>query len=122
MGWRVRWVSSLHTDFNRDYQVSFTPDELATGQVYYNYARGPFGVSEAPGFSVFFKDPDGAIYHTYSCYSRGLDMLNGAYHLLDLVPKGRDEAGLSYTMEWLERHDEYARAGTVDASGLKRPR
>jgi predicted dithiol-disulfide oxidoreductase (DUF899 family) len=107
MGWGVKWVSSLHTDFNRDYHVTFTPEELATRQVYYNYARQPFSAPEAPGFSVFFKDSDGAIYHTYSCYSRGLDMLNGAYHLLDLVPKGRDEAGLSYSMEWLRWHDRY---------------
>lgn len=122
MGWSVKWVSSLQTDFNRDYQVTFTPEDLAAGQVYYNYTRQSFPAPEAPGVSVFFKDPDGAVYHTYSCYSRGLDMLNGAYHLLDLVPKGRDEAGLSYSMEWLQRHDEYSRVGTVNASGLKRPR
>jgi len=121
MGWSVKWLSSLHTDFNRDYHVTFTPEDLATGQVYYNYARRSFPSPEAPGLSVFFKDTDGAVYHTYSCYSRGLDMLNGAYHLLDLVPKGRDEAGLSYSMEWLRRHDEYER-GTVNVSGLKRPR
>jgi predicted dithiol-disulfide oxidoreductase (DUF899 family) len=122
MGWSVKWVSSLQTDFNRDYQVTFTPEDLAAGQVYYNYTRQSFPAPEAPGVSVFFKESDGAVYHTYSCYSRGLDMLNGAYHLLDLVPKGRDEAGLSYSMEWLQRHDEYARVGSVNASGLKRPR
>jgi predicted dithiol-disulfide oxidoreductase (DUF899 family) len=107
MGWRVKWVSSLHTDFNRDYHVSFTPDEMAQGQAYYNYAVGPFPAPEGPGISVFLRDTDGAIYHTYSCYARGLDMVNGAYHLLDLVPKGRDEAGLAYTMEWLRHHDRY---------------
>jgi predicted dithiol-disulfide oxidoreductase (DUF899 family) len=117
MGWGVKWVSSLHTDFNRDYHVTFTPEELATKQVYYNYARGPFPAPEAPGLSVFYKDPDGAIYHTYSCYARGLDMLNGAYHLLDLVPKGRDEAGLSYSMEWLRHHDRYENQ-PVRAAGL----
>jgi predicted dithiol-disulfide oxidoreductase (DUF899 family) len=120
MGWSVKWVSSLHTDFNRDYHVTFTPEEQASGQVYYNYARGAFPSPEAPGFSVFYKDTDGAVYHTYSCYSRGLDMLNGAYHLLDLVPKGRDEAGLSYGMEWLQRHDEYDdRRARVTGLGIK---
>ncbi len=107
MGWSLKWVSSLHTDFNLDYHVTFMPEEQASGQVYYNYVRGVFPSSEAPGFSVFYKDADGGVYHTYSCYSRGLDILNGAYHLLDLVPKGRDEAGLSYGMEWLQRHDQY---------------
>lgn len=107
MGWRVKWVSSLHTDFNRDYHVSFRPEELERAQAYYNYETRSFPVPEAPGLSVFAKDADGAIYHTYSCYARGLDMLNGAYHLLDLVPKGRDEAGLSSTMAWLRHHDRY---------------
>jgi predicted dithiol-disulfide oxidoreductase (DUF899 family) len=107
MGWGLEWVSSEHTDFNRDYHVSFTPQEVESGQAYYNYRVGPFGAPEAPGISVFYRDADGAIYHTYSCYARGLDMLNGAYHLLDLVPKGRDEAGLSYSMEWLRHHDRY---------------
>jgi predicted dithiol-disulfide oxidoreductase (DUF899 family) len=107
MGWRVKWVSSLHTDFNRDYHVSFTPEELTGGQAYYNYAKGSFPVAEAPGISVFAKDADGTIYHTYSCYARGLDMVNGAYHLMDLLPKGRDEEGLTYSMEWLRHHDRY---------------
>jgi predicted dithiol-disulfide oxidoreductase (DUF899 family) len=107
MGWSIKWVSSLHTDFNRDYHVTFTPEERETGQAYYNYAVGPFPAPEAPGVSVFHQDADGAIYHTYSCYSRGLDVLNGAYHLLDLVPKGRDEAGLAYSMAWLRHHDRY---------------
>jgi len=107
MGWRVKWVSSLRTTFNRDYHVSFTPEERETRQAYYNYATGSFPAPEAPGVSVFHKDADSAIYHTYSCYSRGLDTLNGAYQLLDLVPKGRDEGGLSYTMEWLRHHDRY---------------
>lgn len=121
MGWRVKWVSSLHTDFNRDYHVTFMPEELEKGQAYYNYATGPFPVAEGPGISVFHKDADGTVYHTYSCYSRGLDMLNGAYHLLDLVPKGRDEAGQSYTMEWLRHHDRYEDRPVIVASGLSRP-
>ncbi len=121
MGWSVRWVSSLRNDFNRDYHVSFTPEELERGQAYYNYANGSFPVPEAPGISVFYKEADGAIYHTYSCYARGLDMLNGAYHLLDLVPRGRDEAGLSHSMEWLRHHDRYEDRPLIPARGLSRP-
>ena len=121
MGWRVKWVSSLHTTFNRDYHVSFTAEERETRQAYYNYATGSFPAPEAPGVSVFHKDGDGAIYHTYSCYSRGLDTLNGTYQLLDLVPKGRDEAGLSYTMEWLRHHDRYDERPVIPVRGLSRP-
>jgi predicted dithiol-disulfide oxidoreductase (DUF899 family) len=107
MGWSFKWVSSAGTDFNRDYHVQHTAEELAKKEAYYNYNRQrPYG-SEAPGISVFYRDTDGAIYHTYSCYARGLDMLNGAYHLLDLVPKGRDEAKLPSHSDWLRRHDEY---------------
>jgi predicted dithiol-disulfide oxidoreductase (DUF899 family) len=105
MGWSFKWVSSLGNDFNRDYHVSFTPEEKDTA--YYNFERRGFSSSEAPGISVFFKDEDGNVFHTYSCYARGLDMLNGAYHHLDLVPKGRDEQGLPYPMSWVRRHDKY---------------
>jgi predicted dithiol-disulfide oxidoreductase (DUF899 family) len=108
MGWSFPWVSSFGSDFNFDYQVSFAPQQLAAGEAYHNYETRPNTMSELAGFSVFFKDEAGAIFHTYSTYSRGLDMLNGAYHILDLVPKGRDEAGLKSTMEWLRRHDQYA--------------
>ncbi len=107
MGWSFKWVSSSENDFNRDYHVSHTPQELARGDAYYNYTRQKPYASEAPGISVFFKDATGAVFHTYSCYARGLDMLNGAYHLLDLVPKGRDEASLPFHSAWLRRHDEY---------------
>jgi len=107
MGWTFKWVSSFGNDFNRDYHVSFTPEELAKGEVYYNYQMGKFGREEAPGMSVFYKNPDGAIFHTYSCYARGLDMLNGAYHHLDITPKGRDEADLSYPQAWVRHHDRY---------------
>jgi predicted dithiol-disulfide oxidoreductase (DUF899 family) len=107
MGWSFKWVSSFGNDFNRDYHVSFTPEEQEKGEVYYNYKMGrPFS-SEGPGVSVFSKDESGNIFHTYSCYARGLDMLNGAYHSLDLVPKGRDEAGLSSPQAWVRRHDQY---------------
>jgi predicted dithiol-disulfide oxidoreductase (DUF899 family) len=105
MGWSFEWVSSLGNSFNRDYAVSF-PDAQAREGNNYNFATIRFDGEEAPGLSVFARE-GGDIFHTYSTYSRGLDMLNGAYHLLDLVPKGRDEAGLPYGMEWLRRHDEY---------------
>jgi predicted dithiol-disulfide oxidoreductase (DUF899 family) len=107
MGWRFKWVSSLGSDFNQDYHVSFDADEQAKGEIYYNYRNTTFPSSEAPGLSIFRKDESGAIFHTYSTYARGLDILIGAYNLLDLVPKGRDEADLPFTMEWLRRHDQY---------------
>jgi predicted dithiol-disulfide oxidoreductase (DUF899 family) len=91
------------------------------GRAYYNYAPLGFPAPEAPGISVFHKDADGTIYHTYSCYARGLDMVNGAYQLMDLLPKGRDEAGLSSTMEWLRHHDRYEDAPLIPARGLARP-
>ncbi len=107
MGWSFLWVSSLDNDFNFDYHVSFTPEEQESGESYYNYGTARFPSEEAPGFSVFYKDPDGRIFHTYSVYSRGLDPLNSAYQYLDLVPKGRDEQDLPYGMAWLRRHDQY---------------
>lgn len=107
LGWSFKWVSSYANDFNRDYQVSFTADEMK-GEVFYNFERRKFPSEEAPGISVFCKNEQGEVFHTYSCYARGLDMLNGAYHYMDLAPKGRDEAGLPYTMAWLRRHDQYA--------------
>jgi predicted dithiol-disulfide oxidoreductase (DUF899 family) len=119
MGWRVKWLSSYRNDFNRDYHVSFTPEERENSRAYYNYTLGAFGAPEGPGISVFYRD-DGAIYHTYSTYARGLDTVNGAYHVLDLVPKGRDEAGLSHSMEWLQRHDAYDPPPVVIAKGLSK--
>jgi predicted dithiol-disulfide oxidoreductase (DUF899 family) len=107
MGWRFKWVSSSGNDFNRDYHVSFTEDEMARGEVYYNYRMGAFPSEEAPGVSVFYKDASGAVFHTYSAYARGLDMLVGAYNYLDLAPKGRDEAALPWTMAWVRHHDRY---------------
>ena len=107
MGWSFKWVSSFGSDFNRDYQVSFTPEEIEKGEVFYNFRIGKFPSEEAPGISVFFKNEQGAVFHTYSCYARGLDMLMGVYHYMDLVPKGRDEDSLPYTMAWLSRHDQY---------------
>jgi predicted dithiol-disulfide oxidoreductase (DUF899 family) len=126
MGWSFNWVSSYGNDFNSDYHVSFTKDELAKGKVYYNYDMQAFPSDEAPGASVFCKDPTkGEIFHSYSTYGRGLDILLGAYNFLDLVPKGRDEDGLAYTMAWVRHHDRYGEdtaatppAADVDANRL----
>jgi predicted dithiol-disulfide oxidoreductase (DUF899 family) len=107
MGWGFKWASSYSNEFNRDFHVSFTPEEMK-GPVDYNYTQQKFPSDEAAGISVFYKDEKSGVFHTYSCYSRGLDMLNGAYHYLDIVPKGRDEDGLPHTAAWLKRHDEYA--------------
>jgi predicted dithiol-disulfide oxidoreductase (DUF899 family) len=107
MGWCFKWVSSYGSDFNRDYHVSFPKEEVASGKVYYNYKTQEFPSEEAPGASVFYKEGNGDIFHTYSAYERGLDMLIGAYNYLDIVPKGRDEEALGFTMAWLRHHDRY---------------
>ncbi len=108
MGWRFKWVSSFGSDFNQDYQVSFTPQEKAGGKVFYNYEFiDSFPSEERPGASVFYKNAAGEIFHTYSTYGRGLDMLIGTYHFLDLAPKGRDEEGLAWSMAWVRHHDRY---------------
>lgn len=112
MGWRFPWVSSFANDFNRDFHVSFTPEERAQGRVYYNYGMQEFGADEAPGASVFFRDAAGNIFHTYSSYARGLDPLVQTYQYLDLTPKGRDEDGLAFTMAWVRHHDKYDAAET----------
>jgi predicted dithiol-disulfide oxidoreductase (DUF899 family) len=107
MGWNFKWLSSGNNDFNYDYQVSFTPEALK-GQVEYNYEKWDTDSPDLPGVSVFYKDGDGNIYHTYSAYSRGIDMLNTAYHYLDLVPKGRDEADQTpHAQAWVRYHDKY---------------
>ena len=108
MGWSFEWVScGAEGRFNRDLEVFFPPEALARGDKNYNYGTRRFGMADAPGLSVFAKDEAGRLFHTYSTYSRGLDMLNGAYHYLDIVPKGRDEASLKYHMDWLKLRDEY---------------
>lgn len=108
LGWSFKWLSSEDSDFNYDYNVSFRPQDLDGGKAVYNYAPSATKMSDLPGVSVFYRDADGAIYHTYSTYSRGIDMLNTAYHYLDIVPMGRDEASLSYPMAWVKLHDQYA--------------
>jgi predicted dithiol-disulfide oxidoreductase (DUF899 family) len=110
MGWRFRWVSSFGSDFNFDYHVSFSKDDLAKGKISYNYdsVEDPaYQNDELPGASVFYKDSSGNVFHTYSAYARGLDILVGTYNLLDLTSKGRDEDELPWTMAWVRRHDEY---------------
>ena len=107
MGWNFKWVSSGETGFNFDYHVSFTQDELARKEAFYNFTTQAPRNSEREGASVFYKDPAGRVFHTYSTYARGIDMLNVDYHYLDLVPKGRDEAGRGPF--WVRRHDEYDR-------------
>jgi predicted dithiol-disulfide oxidoreductase (DUF899 family) len=107
MGWHFKWVSSNENDFNFDYHVSFTPEEEKKNEVYYNYQKQEFMSDELPGLSVFYRDEEGSVYHTYSTYARGLDGLVGTYQFLDLVPKGRDENPES-SMDWVRRHDEYS--------------
>src|SRR5271165_4513548 len=106
MGWNFKWLSSGNNDFNYDYQVSFTPEALEN-EVEFNYAKQKTDTSDLPGVSVFYQDSEGNIFHTYSAYSRGIDILNPAYNYLDLVPKGRDEAELEWPMAWLRYHDRY---------------
>jgi predicted dithiol-disulfide oxidoreductase (DUF899 family) len=109
MGWTFEWVScGADAAFNHDFGAYLTKDDLAREGNNSNYGTRRFNMEDVPVISVFFKDADGALYHTYSAYSRGLDMLNGAYHYLDLLPKGRDEDQLRYHMEWVRLHDEYA--------------
>jgi predicted dithiol-disulfide oxidoreductase (DUF899 family) len=107
MGWRFAWVSSYGSDFNFDFHVAFTKAEMANGAVDYNFDRREFPSEEAPGVSVFYKDEHGQVFHTYSAYARGLDLLIGAYNYLDLVPKGRDEDALPFTMAWVRHRDRY---------------
>ena len=130
MGWRFKWVSSFGSDFNFDYHVSATPEEKAKGRVDYNYAETEFPSEERPGASVFYKNPAGEVFHTYSSYGRGLDILIGAYNFLDLAPKGRDEEGLRFSMAWVRHHDKYdsnyhapepASATNSSAGGVSKP-
>jgi predicted dithiol-disulfide oxidoreductase (DUF899 family) len=107
MGWSFKWLSAAGNDFNRDFGVSFSREELRAGGGSYNFGTSKFRGPEAPGISVFYRNEKGEVFRTYSCYARGLDMMNVAYHYLDLVPKGRDEGGLSYGMEWVKLRDEY---------------
>lgn len=110
MGWTFKWLSAGGSGFNHDFGVTFTPEEVKSGAPLYNFGTRKFGGPEAPGITVFYKNEKGETYRTYSTYARGLDMMNTAYHYLDLVPKGRDEEKLSYRMEWVRLRDEYGKA------------
>ena len=114
LGWKFNWVSSNGSDFNYDYHVSFTPEQKAQGKVEYNFDLMEFPSAEAPGISVFYKDKNGTIFHTYSAYARGTEAPLGTYAYLDLVPKGRDEDGLRFTMAWLRHHDRYDNGRLAD--------
>jgi predicted dithiol-disulfide oxidoreductase (DUF899 family) len=107
MGWGFKWVSSAGNDFNFDYGVSFTKAQMAKGKVNYNYRMQTFPSEEAPGISVFYQNHAGDVFHTYSAYGRGVECMMGTYRFLDLVPKGRDEAGLPSPMDWVRHHDRY---------------
>jgi predicted dithiol-disulfide oxidoreductase (DUF899 family) len=122
MGWRFKWVSSFSSDFNHDYQVSASPEEKVAGTVMYNYELTTFPSEERPGASVFYKDDAGEVFHTYSTYGRGLDILIGAYNFLDLAPKGRDEDGLSYGMAWVRHHDRYEGAVVDPTASYQEPK
>ncbi len=107
MGWHFPWVSSANTDFSKDFHVWATPEEIESGDTFYNFTKGNHYGEHMPGMSVFVKDDDGQIFHTYSVYARGLDPVNSAYQILDLTPKGRDEKELPFPMAWVKHHDKY---------------
>jgi len=107
MGWQFKWVSSFGTDFNHDFGVNFSQDEMSSGKVDYNYVRQSFPHEEAPGISVFYRNDAGEVFHSYSRYGRGVEVMMHTYNLLELTPKGRDEDGLEYPMAWVRHHDRY---------------
>ena len=119
MGWRFPWVSSNANSFNYDYSVSFTPEQVASGKIGYNFGTSPHLNGELPGISVFAKDDAGDVFHTYSTYGRGVEVMMGAYRMLDLTPKGRDEGSLTHSMQWVRHHDRYGAvpAATAASSG-----
>jgi predicted dithiol-disulfide oxidoreductase (DUF899 family) len=118
MGWRFTWVSSHESDFNYDFGVSFTPEEVAKGSIGYNYGTSPHTEEELPGISAFIKDDAGDVFHTYSTYARGVEVMMGTYNMLDLMPKGRDEREVDHKMEWVRHHDRYE-PGAAAASRCK---
>jgi predicted dithiol-disulfide oxidoreductase (DUF899 family) len=106
MGWRFRWVSSNENDFNFDFHVSFTPQELKSGKQFYNYRTVKMDIEEREGVSAFYKDGSGQVYHTYSAYERGIDLMNTTYNFIDLTAKGRDEKP-GHAQDWVRYHDQY---------------
>ena len=121
MGWRFKWVSSYGSDFNYDFHVSFTQDEIACGEAYYNYDMRPIAIDELSGRSVFYKDATGTVFHTYSSYARGGENFLGTYHFLDITPKGRNETINGNLTDWVRHHDRYGAGGSVAASGRSVP-
>lgn len=120
MGWQFKWLSSYGTDFNYDFRVSFTPEEVATGRIDYNYGKWPLTGEEWPGISVFCKDDAGDVFHTYSTYGRGVEAMMGTYRMLDLTPQGRGERDDTiYKMEWVRHHDRYETGQAATASCCK---
>jgi predicted dithiol-disulfide oxidoreductase (DUF899 family) len=117
MGWRFKWVSSFDNDFNYDFHVSFTPEQIAQGEVYYNYDIRPFQSDEMSGRSVFYRDTTGDVFHTYSSFGRGGEMHLGTYHYLDITPKGREETIKGNMTDWVRHHDRYDRGGFVAQTG-----
>jgi len=123
MGWRFKWVSSYGSDFNYDFHVSFTPEQIAAGEVYYNYQTRKFQSEEMSSRSVFYKDAMRDIFYTYSAHGRGTEELPGTYVRVDLTPKGRDENGPSFNLtDWVRHHDRYGDDGFVGPTGRYRPR
>lgn len=113
MGWQFNWVSSNGGAFNHDFHVSFSPEERVDGKVYYNYGMTAFPAEEAPGISVFCKDDEGQVFHTYSTFGRGVEVMMGAYNMIDLTPQGRAERDVPNKMEWVRHHDRYEAAPAV---------
>jgi predicted dithiol-disulfide oxidoreductase (DUF899 family) len=117
MGWNFKWLSSYNSDFNFDFHVSFRPEDALDGKVYYNYGMQAYGSEEASGDSVFYKDEDGKIYHTYSTFGRGGEVKLTTYMLLDLTPKGRNEHERNNLTDWVRHHDKYNAGGYVAETG-----
>ncbi len=122
MGWKFPFVSSFHTDFNYDFNVSFTPEQLAAKNAFYNFRQTDPGMADLSGNSVFYKDEDGQIFHTFSSFGRGGESFLGAYGILDMMPKGRNETGPHHSLtDWVRPHDMYGKGGMVEAIGRYHP-
>jgi predicted dithiol-disulfide oxidoreductase (DUF899 family) len=121
MGWQFRWVSSTGNDFNYDFHVSFKPEERVNGRVHYNYGMVEFPAGEAPGISLFYQDGEGEIFHTYSTYGRGVEVMMGTYNMLDLTPMGRAEQDGFYKMDWVRHHDRYEAASPFTPAPVAAP-
>jgi predicted dithiol-disulfide oxidoreductase (DUF899 family) len=117
MGWTTPWVSSYDSDFNYDFHVSFRPEDIARGQAFYNYEVTPIPIEDLSGFSVFYKDANGDIFHTYGTFGRGAEYVMTAYVFLDMTPKGRNEGPRGNLTDWVRPHDRYDVPGRVDPIG-----